>query len=883
MMGAMSADPRRRLGRGVIVRGGGAVPEGWGDAARVPIDGSVLPSPAETAARLHTAWAAREPVVVELGVDVEELRAPESDDRPPCELSPTFEFARERLYFLARANNYDARSGRLVWGPAIEAARLGASPGGPYDVTLPDGSPAWVDGGPRAGAVPGVEGALVHRVRIEHGDLTPDADARVDADLAPDQLAAVAHRGGAARIIAPAGSGKTRVLTERFRLLVARRGWGPAPVCAVAYNVRAKDEMAQRLDDLGPTVLRKVRTLHALGFDAVRRARDIREVLNEWDVRRRIEPLVPERPRANTDILAPYLEALREVRLGLVPPEIVEARRDDVEGFAAMFGRYREGMRADRVIDHDEQIYGALEVLLTDHAGRRELQGECRHLLVDEFQDLTPAQLLFLRLVAAPAYDVFGVGDDDQVIYGYAGADPRFLVDYDRFFPGAEHLQLEVNYRCPPDIVRAAATLLTYNRVRVPKTVRAAKDAPADAYTVERRPAERTARAAVGRVSTWLEAGARPGDVAVLTRVRAALLGVQLLCAQAGIPANAPIGADVLDRTGTRAALAYVRLALGASAGAFDGGNLTVAARRPSRSVRREVLQRIGGRRRWTMTALRNLAADGRTGHLDEFLDDLESLGRKVAEGADTETLLRAIRDEIGLGGALETLDRGGRGPEASHRDDLNALISVASLAPDVAGFESWLRSVLGRPRPDASGDEVTLSTVHRVKGREWPYVVVLGVHDGSMPHHLADDLDEERRVFHVALTRADTTAHLLAEAGSRTRFLDELERVAPPVPERRDRVEVDGGRAQLRAPPRATTAPVDAPLLDALKAWRRARAKADGVPPYVVLHDSHLAGIASDRPTSLVRLARCAGIGPTKLERYGDEIVAVVSDFSAQ
>ncbi|MGH8977962.1 MAG: ATP-dependent helicase, partial [Acidimicrobiia bacterium] len=779
----MSDDPRRRLGRGVIVGAGDPVPEGWGHAPRVSIDADVLRDTGAVVDRLHAAWSQREPVVVDLGVGVDELRAPELESRAPHDLTPAFEFARERLYFLARANNYDGRSGSLVWGPAIEAARLGAARGGPLDVSLPDGSPAWVDGGPRVGAVADVAGALVHRVRVEDGDLTPDVDATIEADLAPDQLAAVAHQGGPARIIAPAGSGKTRVLTERFRLLVARRGWGPAAVCAVAYNVRAKAEMEARLADLGPAGLRKIRTLHALGFDAVRRAREIHDVLTEWDVRRRIEPLVPVRPRANTDILAPYLEALGEVRLGLVPPEAIEARRDDVEGFTAMFGRYRDALRADRVMDHDEQIYGALEVLLTDVDVRRELQRECRHLLVDEFQDLTPAQLLMLRLISAPGYDVFGVGDDDQVIYGYAGADPAFLIDYDRFFPGAAHLQLEVNYRCPAGIVGAAANLLSYNRVRVPKAIRAAQlaDASADAYTVARRSPEETASAAVAQVSAWLDAGARPGDIAVLTRVRSALLGVQLLCARAAVPTNAPIGVDVLERTGTRTALAYLRLALGASADALDGGNQTVAARRPSRSVRREMLQRIAGRRRWTLAGLRGLAADGRAGRLDEFVNDLELLGRMVGADADTEKLLRAVRDEIGLGGALETLDRGGRGPEASHRDDLNALLSVASLSPDPAGFEPWLRSVLDRPRLDASPDEVTLSTVHRVKGLEWPYVVVLGVHDGLMPHHLADDVEEERRVFHVALTRADTAAHLIAETPGRTRFIDEMARAAPP------------------------------------------------------------------------------------------------------
>jgi DNA helicase-2/ATP-dependent DNA helicase PcrA len=875
MMAAVPADPRHQLGRGVIVPAGTRAPAGWDAAERIRIDDAALQTPAATVARLHAAWTARESVVVELAVDANALRAAETDTSAPFELTPSFEFAREHLYFLARANNYDARRGEPVWGPTLEGARIGARPGGPGDVLLPDGTPAWLDGGPRQD-VPVASGcALVHRVRLEHGDLTPDREAVVTADLAPDQLAAVTHNRGPARIIAPAGSGKTRVLTERFRLLVAGRGWGAASVCAVAYNVRAKAEMEQRLADLGPRALHKVRTLHALGFDAVLRARDIQEVLTEWDVRRRIEPLVPVRPRANADVYGPYLEALAEVRLGLVPPAHVEARRDDVEGFAAMFEAFRDRMRADGALDHDEQIYGALEVLLTHVDVRRALQRECRHLLVDEFQDLTPAQLLMLRLLAAPAYDVFGVGDDDQVIYGYAGADPAFLIDYNQYFPGAAHLQLEVNYRCPGVIVGAATNLLSYNHRRVPKSIRAVKADDSAALSVGRHPAEHLARAALEQVQQRRAAGARPGEIAVLARVRSVLLGVQLLCVQAGIPANAPIGIEVLERTGTRTALAYLRLAIAHPAGTFAGADLAIAARRPSRSLRRELLQQMGGRRQWRGGALRSLAATS-GGRLDDFLDDLDVLGALVHDGADTGTLLRFVRDRIGLGRALETLDHGGRGPEASHRDDLNALISVAGLSPDPVAFEAWLRSILDRPRVEATADEVTLSTVHRVKGMEWPHVVVLGAHDGLMPHHLADDLEEERRIFHVALTRAGTSAHLLLDVAAPARFLDELEGTAPrhPVP-----VRADGPRAAAPArAPRAT----DTALLAALKTWRRERARADGVPAYVVLHDSHVEEIATRAPRSLVQLSRCAGIGPTKLERYGDEIIAVVAEVAS-
>ena len=118
-----------------------------------------------------------------------------------------------------------------------------------------------------------------------------------------------------------------------------------------------------------------------------------------------------------------------------------------------MYRQYRDGLERDDAIDFDGQIAARSRRCCRDPALRRELQRECRHLLVDEFQDLRPAHLLLVRLVAAPAYDVFGVGDDDQVIYGYSGADPDFLINFAGYFPGAADHPLEVNYRCPPPVV----------------------------------------------------------------------------------------------------------------------------------------------------------------------------------------------------------------------------------------------------------------------------------------------------------------------------------------------------------------------------------------------------------------------------------------------
>jgi DNA helicase-2/ATP-dependent DNA helicase PcrA len=168
------------------------------------------------------------------------------------------------------------------------------------------------------------------------------------------------------------------------------------------------------------------------------------------------------------------------------------------------------------------------------------------------------------------------------------------------------------------------------------------------------------------------------------------------------------------------------------------------------------------------------------------------------------------------------------------------------------------------------------VSTVHRVKGMEWPYVIVLGAHDGLMPHALADDFEEERRIFHVAITRGDTAVHVVADKQAPAPFVDEMAAPAPADYQspRSNRRTVEAARPKL-----SVVAEADGPVVEALKAWRKKRASADGVPAYIVLSDAHLNGIAAKVPSSLDELARCAGIGPTKLERYGDEIVAAIAD----
>ena len=879
-----------------MVGAGEPAPDPWSDAERIEVGAGVLQDPMATVELLHAAWLERRPVVVDLAVDPDALRSPERHDGPVYAMSPSFTFWRERLQFLVWANSYDARDGGPVWWHGRRAARrladLGVTEGGVADIVDADGAPWWVDGGP-PDPPPTEDGAgTVHRWSAEAGRLVPAIRRTPDADLAPDQMAAVDHPSGPARVIAPAGSGKTRVLTERLRLLV-RRGTDPGVITALAYNTRAADELRDRAGDVLTSDGPHVRTLNSLALWVCNRFGPdgpVR-VLDEMGVRELIGEVFEVRRQANTDTTAPYLSALSLVRLGLVTPDAAEEAYPDASGLAGGFAGFRALLAERGQVDFDEQIYRAIELLVGDPGARAAAQARCRRMLVDEFQDLTPAHLLLIRLLVAPGYDCFGVGDDDQVIYGYSGATPEFLIDFADYFPGAADHPLEVNYRCPPAVVDAARHLLSYNHDRVAKTIRSPEGRPdpvptADgllggrgAVGVEEAPADGLAARAVEVLDAWRSGGVDVADIAVLARVNAALLPVQVACLESAVPCTTPLTTQVLSRTGIRTALAYLRI--GSDPESIRREDVRDTVRRPSRGIAPMVVDMVTKSRTTSIADIRRLA--GRLSGRDvpkllAYADDLDVVAGAAARS--TADALRAVREGIGLDATLDTLDASRSGADRStHADDLAALESIAPFHPDAASFGHWLREVLSRTA--GPGPTVELSTVHRIKGKEWGHVLVVGASAGLFPHRLTEDLEGERRVFHVALTRAGTQVVVLADAGAPSPFLAELDGSAPhmaPTPRRKAAADRTGTRTTRRSEVVSSGGPGEA----ALRSWRSAVARKDGVPAYVVLNDKELIGIAERNPATLAELGRCRGMGPIRLERWGDEILAVLEGADA-
>ncbi len=888
------------LGRWVLVNPGESAPPRWGDAPRIAVDGA----DGDAVEELHRAWLQRQRLIVE----VHEWPEPDVIDTaedPLHTLDPGFDLVSDRIRFLLRNNAVDLRNpDQPRFWPAELAITNGASVGVATDIRLADGTPAWADGGPLQFSIVepiNADGAeLLSWVGLERGLLRPLRTQATTADLAPDQLAAVNHDVGGARVVAPAGSGKTRVLTERARHLIRDCGVPAEAICLVAFNKRAAVEMEERTTDLAGL---QIRTLNALGLAICRGTAPFAQhpagakasMLTERDMRSMLDGMVNVRRRANTDPMAAWLDALSQTRLGMRDPNEVEAAlAPDVTGFGEIFWDIRASFARGNALDFDEQIVHAAELLLENPDLRESAQRACRILLVDEFQDLTPAHLLLIRLLGAPGFDIFGVGDDDQTIYGYTGATPRWLLDYHHYVPGATNHALEVNYRCAPAVVAGADSLLSHNRARVDKSIRPAPGRSGEASDLSALKVPDTTAATVERIVELVGGGVDPGDVAVLTRVNATLAAVQVALGDAQVPVVKTVDANLLSRTGMRASLCWLRIAVGPDR--LGASDLSEAARRPSRSLSGRVVSWIAEQK--SVNDIRRLGArlkdrDGEK--VTDFANDVAHL-RERAKGADTATVLTAIRDEVGLSSALDSLD--GSKPSvagSTHGDDLEALISLARLQPDPASFEPWLRDHLQSPGAPA-GKGVMLATIHRVKGLEWPHVVVHEASAGLMPHRLSTDVEEERRVFHVAITRSKQTTTVVAPSQGSSPFLNELtERRDPNAPEPapvgsagKQRPTARGGAPRAQAAPGSEgssaggaasgVAGVDPDLREAIRQWRLAESTERGVPAFHLFGNKTLDEIAARAPKDRAALLKCKGIGHKKLEDFGDAVLKVIA-----
>ncbi len=605
----------------------------------------------------------------------------------------------------------------------------------------------------------------------------------VDRSLNPRQQEAVTHGAGPLLVLAGAGSGKTRVLTERIAHLIEVGLARPSEITAVTFTNKAAREMRERVERLvrGPLGGGFVGTFHRWALDLLRRQPELAglprrfAILDADDQRSLVTRALKEAgfdpkafpPRAVLGRISHAANA------GRTPAALAAARDSMGEVAAQIWEAYQALKSAAGAVDFDDMLVLALQVLREHEPVRREVQRHARWLLVDEFQDTNRLQLELLKLTVGEARNITVVGDEDQSIYRWRGAEMDNILSFEKHFPGATVVTLEENYRSTQPILTAAGALIARNLGRRGKTLFTSRAGgePVRLFVGEDERAE--ARFVVDRVEE-LTAEYPLGSMAVLMRTNAQSRTFEEELTRRRVPYRVVGGLRFWQRAEVKDALAYLRLvvhpddvlafsrvvnvpARGIGAATIDVLEAHARERAlPLPAAARELPERLSPRAR---TALE---------HFFALLDEARSRQEELDPGDLVGWLLEAS-------GLLALYD-GEDEERVARRENLAQLAAaVADATQQGTGLEEFLDAVALLEEGDdaAVPDAASLMTLHSAKGLEFDVVFLVGMEDGLLPHANARDdlegLEEERRLAYVGMTRA---RRWLALTAARSRFL---------------------------------------------------------------------------------------------------------------
>jgi DNA helicase-2/ATP-dependent DNA helicase PcrA len=623
-----------------------------------------------------------------------------------------------------------------------------------------------------------------------------DVSADALAKLNPAQREAVLHFEGPILVLAGAGSGKTRVLTTRIARLIEHHGVDPSHILAVTFTNKAAGEMRERIAKLigeMPTGM-WVGTFHAIGARMLRREASLVgrtasfTIYDEDDSLAAVRRIM-DRLRISTKTWSP--KALRSAISGaknalVSPEEYAKLAMDPLSKAASLvYDQWERTLRDANAVDFDDLLVLPVRVLQQNPDRVTAYRERFRFLLVDEYQDTNRAQYEFVKLLAGSDGNVLVVGDDDQSIYGWRGADIRNILDFERDFPTAAVVRLEDNYRSTPQVLDLANAVISANTGRRGKTLRATLPS-GDAVTQVATLDERDEAEFVAEEIVTLSSGARALDyreIAILYRTNSQSRALEESLRKRAIPYRLVGAVRFYDRREIRDLMSYLKLI----ANPADDEAFLRAVSVPRRGLGDATLETLSGIAREAGRPMLEIAADSaRLASLRpaarQALADFSALilrQRENAKDSAVDELLRNVIEEIRFADHLKA-----EGPEGMERiENVKELIAGASeIVADEGGelgltpldhFLQHASLITDVDRQNPNADAVTMMTLHNAKGLEFPAVFITGLEDGLFPLRRAQDepdqMEEERRLFYVGITRAMRTLYL-SHARSRRR-----------------------------------------------------------------------------------------------------------------
>ena len=598
------------------------------------------------------------------------------------------------------------------------------------------------------------------------------------AALNTEQWAAVEHGDGPLLVLAGAGTGKTRVLVQRIAHLI-ETGAEPWTILAVTFTNKAAGEMRARLRELlgAPADAMWIGTFHATCAKLLRThgsALGLTRsfvIFDDADQVRLIERLLKDTGFDEQVSARTILSRIdRAKNRGVDPRTLQTGQFDDV--VEKVYPLYQAQLARENAVDFNDLLLKTLELLNHPDTANK-LRLRFRHVLVDEFQDTNLVQYDLVRQLAEATRNLTVVGDDDQSIYAWRGAEPRNLLDFDRDFPDAQVVKLEHNYRSTQTILDAANGVISKNRDRHDKAlwtdkgtgdgieVYAAGDERGEAYFVAQ------------SIRRLLDEGPlSPSDVAILYRTNAQSRVLEEHLRAARVPAKIVGAVSFFERKEVKDVVSYLRI--------LTNPNMDSAFERvvnvPARGIGDTTVERLRAAARaagWSLLEAARSAGRGEVAglgaaprkKLHAFCELLDGLVDVIAQGASVAETIIQIVDRSGLRGKLEADDSA----DARDRlDNLAELVTTASDFDDEGETGQSVDAFLERMALNAAADDipvtdqVVLMTIHVAKGLEWPVVFITGLEDGLFPSLRLRDgqsedaaLEEERRLAYVAITRA--------------------------------------------------------------------------------------------------------------------------------
>src|SRR5256886_11681917 len=625
------------------------------------------------------------------------------------------------------------------------------------------------------------------------------------ADLNPAQREAVLATEGPLLVVAGAGSGKTRVLTYRVAHLINACGVKPNEILAITFTNKAAGEMRERLEDLLGPVARAIwiLTFHAACGRILRREaprlgyRSNFTIYDQADQVRLTKQCLEELERDPKRFVPRGIHAqISAAKNQLVGPE---EYRERVASFydqtvADVYELYQRRMFASNAVDFDDLLMLTVEVLERFPEARERWQKAFRYLLVGEHQATNHAQYRFLQLLAAKHMNVVAVGDPDQSIYAFRGADIRNVLEFERDFPGARSIALEQNYRSTNNILEAANAVIRNNRERKEKNLwsELGEGEPVRVVEVEDEHAE--ARYVAAEIARLVEEGYSGSEIAVFYRMNAQSRVLEDVLVRQGVAYQVIGGPRFYERAEVKDLVAYLQVI----DNPYDAVSLLRAANRPRRGIGDSTLAKLmsfadeAEMSLWEAMARTEAAGVGTAPAkaVKAFRTVIQSL-MSASQEFDVPELIERVLEQSGTMDSLEAE----RTIEAQGRiENLQELVSLAREWMESAAeptLSSFLQEVSLYSDQDAirgEGSLVTLMTLHNAKGLEFRAVYLIGMEEGIFPHSRSIEeqgVEEERRLCYVGMTRAMERLTLL-HASSRmlyggrsynlpSRFLDEL------------------------------------------------------------------------------------------------------------